>query len=290
MNTNDLEIFETLAHTRSFTETAQQMNTVQSNVTARIRSLETTFKVRLFNRNSREVTLTPAGEKLLPYAKNIRQLLVDAAADLSNAEVIDGKLNLGATQSTAAIRLPSILAGYSRHYPKVEINLSTVTTEQLVRDVLDYKLDGAFLAGPVTEKDLVQEILIREELALASGMQIESLNHMLKTEENVKLIVFKKGCAYRFLLESFLTSRGVRNYSVMEFSSLEGIINCVKFGIGITIMPKEVLAMYKNRGDEIRMHELPRKMATAEILFIHRKDLFQSRALKYFIDGIKKKK
>lgn len=290
MNTNDLEIFESLAHTKSFTQTAQQMNTVQSNVTACIRNLEMTFNARLFNRNSREVTLTSAGEKLLPYAKNIRQLLVNAAADLSNEDIIEGKLNLGATQSTAAIRLPSILADYSRHYPKVEINLNTLTTDELISDVLDYKLDGAFLAGPVAEKNLVQKIFIREELALASGMQIENLNNMLKNEENIKLLVFRKGCSYRFLLESFLNRQGIRNYSVMEFSSLEGIMNCVKFGIGVTIMPKEVLAMYKSRGDEIRMHKLPRNIATATILFIHRKDLLQSKALEYFIEELKKKK
>lgn len=285
MNTNDLKIFEILALTNSFTRTADQMNTVQSNVTARIRSLEETYKTTLFIRDAKKVSLTPAGERLLPYAKKIDLLLNQAADALSNSDNICGKLAIGSTESTAAIRLPAIIARFSKQYPEIDIQLTTSTTGELINEVLSYKLDGAFVAAPVAEKNLSQETICSEELVIASGKQFRHIEDILQNKDGIKVIIFKKGCFFRFRLETYLGNHGIRNFSIMEINSLEGIMNCVKEGIGITMLPKAVVDAYNSK-KMMHIHPLPKHIASVTTLFVNRNDLPVSLPLKLFKECI----
>ncbi|NJM35197.1 MAG: LysR family transcriptional regulator, partial [Rhodomicrobium sp.] len=79
MDASDLRIFEAVARLGGMNRAAAELNTVQSNVTARIRALEDELGLPLFRRSSRGVSLTAAGERLLPYAKRIAELLSEAA-------------------------------------------------------------------------------------------------------------------------------------------------------------------------------------------------------------------
>ena len=78
MESSDLRVFEAVARLGSITAASDELHTVQSNVTARIRALEDQLGTALFRRHSRGVVLTRAGERLLPYAVQIAQLLKDA--------------------------------------------------------------------------------------------------------------------------------------------------------------------------------------------------------------------
>jgi DNA-binding transcriptional LysR family regulator len=102
MNTHDLKIFEAVATTGSFTKAAQTMFTVQSNVTVRIKNLEVEFGTALFNRTSRKVTLTSAGETLLHYSKQIGHLVQEAKENIENSNQVSGHLKIGCIETTMA--------------------------------------------------------------------------------------------------------------------------------------------------------------------------------------------
>src|SRR5689334_4690355 len=85
MESSDLRIFEAVARAGGITRAAADLNTVQSNVTARLRLLERELGTPLFFRHSRGVTLTPAGRELLPYASKIGALLAEARRALNDA-------------------------------------------------------------------------------------------------------------------------------------------------------------------------------------------------------------
>jgi LysR family transcriptional regulator, cell division regulator len=78
MDISDLKIFETVARSGGMKRAASELNTVQSNVTARIKALEADIGCALFDRHSGGVSLTPAGRRLLPYAEQAVRLLSDA--------------------------------------------------------------------------------------------------------------------------------------------------------------------------------------------------------------------
>lgn len=99
MDAGDLRIFEAVARLGGMNRAATELNTVQSNVTARIRALEDELGAPLFNRHSRGVALTAAGRRLLPYAARVRQLLEDARRAVADDGAPKGPLTIGSLEA-----------------------------------------------------------------------------------------------------------------------------------------------------------------------------------------------
>src|SRR4051812_31633260 len=109
MDARDLRVFEAVARTGGMNSAAPELNTVQSNVTARIRVLEEDLGIALFERRSRGVVLTRAGEQLLPYARRVDVLLADARRAARDQGAPSGLLTIGSLETTAAQRLAPIV-------------------------------------------------------------------------------------------------------------------------------------------------------------------------------------
>src|SRR6516165_5817545 len=101
MDIADLKIFETVARLGGMNRAAAELNTVQSNVTARIRLMEEELGAPLFERHARGVTLTGAGQRLLPYATRMRRLMDEARLAFSDTGVPKGALLIGSLETTA---------------------------------------------------------------------------------------------------------------------------------------------------------------------------------------------
>ena len=106
MDATDLKVFEAVATTGSMNKAALELNTVQSNVTARIKSLEDEVGFALFERTNRGVTLTAAGTRLLPFAARAAGLLEDARRAVADEGTPSGALAIGSLETTAALHLP----------------------------------------------------------------------------------------------------------------------------------------------------------------------------------------
>ena len=96
MDAGDLKIFQAVAREGSISKAALALNYVQSNVTTRIKQLETQLQVPLFHRSNRGMSLTPAGENLLGYADRILELLYEAEQATQVGNPPAGMLRLGA--------------------------------------------------------------------------------------------------------------------------------------------------------------------------------------------------
>src|SRR6266550_7300869 len=105
MDAADLRIFEAVARTGAMNKAALELNTVQSNVTARIRALEEQLGVDLFERSNRGVSLTAGGQRLVPYARRVAYLLEDARRAVTDEGTPSGSLVIGSLETTAALRL-----------------------------------------------------------------------------------------------------------------------------------------------------------------------------------------
>src|SRR5882724_9828596 len=239
MDADDLRIVEAVARIGSMNRAAAELNMVQSNVTARIRLLEEELGVQLFVRHSRGVEPSEAARRLLSYGEQIRTLFQQAITAVKEDGTPKGKLRIGMLETTAGLRLPTLVAQYAQEYPKVELAIVTGTTSSLIHQVAERELDGAFVAGPVHHQELSEEPLFHEELVLVSPLSIQAFDDLAKVE-NLKAIVFRQGCSYRQRLCSILDGLGIR-YAVMEFASLDAIITCITAGVGITLLPKALV-------------------------------------------------
>src|SRR5579859_4639001 len=281
MDAGDLRVFEAVARLGAMNRAAEELHTVQSNVTARIRQIEAELGTALFERHSRGVSPTAAGRRLLPYAERVRLLLAEARRVVKDDGEPAGSLAIGSLETTAGLRLPPLLAQYAAAHPAVDLSLVTGTTAALVKEVLDHRLEGAFVCGPVEHDELVEERVFREELVALTSPRIASLDALFG-ERDLKIIVFRIGCSYRQRLEAILAERGLIVTRSLEFGTIEGILGCVAAGIGVSLLPRAIVAEAAREG-RIALHALPPAQAQVDTVFVRRRDGFTSSALKAFL-------
>jgi DNA-binding transcriptional LysR family regulator len=280
---SDLAVFEAVARLGSMSRAAIELHTVQSNVTARVHSLEKELGVGLFSRHSRGAALTDASRRLLPYADKIKVLMAEARSAASDDGTPAGKLALGSLETTAARRLPPVLAAYGLAYPSVEVAMTVGTNTRLIDLVLNHELDGAFVCAPADHPGLISDAVFHEELVLATSESAGEPARVLGS--GCTILVKGPGCAYRQRLEHMLARQGVVDVRRLEFGTLEAIIDCVAAGLGITLLPYTVLAGAERAG-RIRLHRLPAAEAAVETLFIRRHDAYESSAMRVFLARI----
>src|SRR5262245_8885167 len=180
MDLSDLNTFSAVARCGGVTRAASELGTVQSNVTSRIRALESEIGVSLFERHSRGMLLTGAGRRLLPYVDRMAALMREAVVATRDDGVPKGALAIGSMETTAAVRLPQLLARFHRDFPAVQLTLRTGPTAALVNDVLEGTFDGAFVCGPIEHPDLAAVSVFKEELVLVTARRWASLAALRK--------------------------------------------------------------------------------------------------------------
>lgn len=228
-----LHTFRTVVEEGGILAASRKLNTVQSNVTSRIRRLENELGAELFFRKGRGLELAPSGRVLLDYAR--RMLLLERQTSEAVRQVGEsaGELRIGAMETFAALHLPTALKAVRETHPGVELRVVTDTSAALADGVLTHKLDCAFVAGPVVHPALHFDLLVVEELVQVCAA---GANPVLQP-----LILFREGCAYRTRALAWQRATGHAVADAMEFGTLEGILGCVAVGLGWTLMPRRVV-------------------------------------------------
>ncbi len=228
-----LRTFQSVVEEGGILAASKKLNTVQSNVTGRIRKLEEELGTELFLRKGRGLELAPSGRVLLDYARRMLQLEQQTTAAVRQVGESSGELRIGAMETFAALHLPTALKAVRREHPRVELRVFTEPTAVLVDKVLDHKLDCAFVAGPVIHPDLEFSEVVVEELVQVHAAGSDPVQQ--------PLILFREGCAYRARALAWQRSIGHATADVMEFGTLDGILGCVSIGLGWTLMPRRVV-------------------------------------------------
>lgn len=254
MELSDLHIFRTVAREGGIVRAARRLHRVPSNITTRIQQLEASIGVQLFTREHNRLALSQSGERLLDYADRMLHLSDEAMSALSEAAP-SGVLRLGALESTAASRLPAILAAYHQAYPHVSIELMTGTNDAVTSAVIDRRVDAAFVAEAPSNKELAYEPLFRERLVVISATGHAPIRRPQDVECDT-VIAFPNGCYYRRVLQRWLGERRLPTVRVLELGSYHAIIACVASGTGIALAPESVLETVQHTA--VARHALPK--------------------------------
>ncbi|RDC56438.1 LysR family transcriptional regulator [Pedobacter chinensis] len=281
MNINDLKLFEAVAFHGNFTKAAEAMFTVQSNVTARIKSLEEEFSETLFLRTSRKVELTSAGKTLLHYSKQINNLIEEAKLSVGKNDMVRGQVKIGFLETTMALKGPGIVNEMAEKFPLVDLDLTSAMRDVLINDVMNYKLDVAFIPAPLYNEELEQIHILDERIVAVTPLGFESLDDVL-AQHQVKAIVFDQGCFFRARLEAWLISNNIMNYHKTVINSIEGVVNFIESGIGFSFLPAEIVSTFYS-GRKVSTFSLPKEIGTVKTVLIYRKDNLSSPVLKAFL-------
>lgn len=253
MDLSDLLIFKTVVEEGGILRAARKLHRVQSNVTTRIKQLETSIDAQLFFRDRQRLVLSPRGELLLAYADKLLQL-ADEARTVVSGQAPSGGLRIGALESTGASRLPPLLAKFHDTYPNVRVELQTGTNDALTAAVRERRLDAAFVAEAPSDSTFGSLPLFREKLVVISSRRHPRVTHPQDVKDD-SVIAFPNGCAYRRILERWLGQKNFAMRRVLELSSYHAMVVCVASGAGIALVPESVLDVVDSEG--VSRHPLP---------------------------------
>ena len=145
LNLRQLKAFLGVAETRNFTRAAQRLHLSQAALSASIREMEGQLGCRLFERTTRSVELTAAGQELLPVATAVVQSLEDVVTQLQQKELRGvSRLRLGFTPMLASNVVPDVLDEFQRRFPSVKLEVVDAGPQELIDHVEADELDAAF--------------------------------------------------------------------------------------------------------------------------------------------------
>ncbi len=268
MDFSDLAIFKTVVETGGITRAAERLHRVQSNVTTRIRQLEEDLGVQLFLRQGKRLHVSPAGRTLLAYAERLLALADEARAAVTDATP-RGIFRLGAMESTAAVRLPAPLSAYHRRYPEVSIELRTGNPGQLAELVLSGALEAALAAEPFADGPFEKVAVFEEPLVIVAAQGHRAIRSPADPDPGT-ILTFEPGCPHRKRLEDWFARGDAMPERIVEMSSYHTILGCAAAGMGISLVPKSVLATFPDR-DRLSIHALPRGQDRAMTVLFWRK-------------------
>jgi DNA-binding transcriptional LysR family regulator len=195
-----------------------------------------------------------------------------------------GPLLIGAMETTTALRIGDKLAEFAAKYPDVDLSLRTGTTAELVEQVLQQQLDGAFVCGPIAHTRLVSKPAFHENLVVIAGPDCSSLDTFVARGQ-AGILVLRRGCSYRHRLIQILARRGIAVARTMEYGSIDAIIACASAGMGITLFPIDLIESYKTKY-WMSAIQLPEDEARVDTVFIRRNQAFVTPALAAFLNNV----
>lgn len=277
-----LRMFCLVAETGSIVRAAEQLHRVPSNLTTRLRQLEEEIGTDLFIREKQRIRLAPMGHNFLCYAQRILALS-DEALNMARDGKPAGNFALGSMESTAATRLPALLAAYHQRFPRVALSLITGTSGEIIDKVREGSLAAALVDGPAPYDDLNGCIAFREELVLITSLDHAPVSSARDTQ-NDTLFAFRNSCSYRVKLEAWYRDSSSAPHSVMEIQSYHAMMACVAGGAGVAMIPLSVLSQLPEHA-RVQVHSLPATYRDTATWLMWRRDAFTPNveALKYLI-------
>lgn len=284
MEISQLEIFLAVAETGSITKAATKLLRAPSNVSTRVQQLERELGVKLLVRDKRQSSLSADGQAFREHAQRIIDLVNEAKAFTAQDEP-RGKFRLGALESTAAVRIPPILASFHLHYPAVDVELEAASSGLLFDHLLNGQLMAAFSDGKPAVPALTGMKAFTEDLVILTPQTVTDINDDFKASHPTAFM-FGTICSYRQRFEDWLEFQGIVPGRIVEISSYYSMLACVAAGGGICMMPKALLETLPG-ASRVNAHEIPVEFGAAETWLMWRRDC-RSSNLKALITELKK--
>lgn len=253
---DDLHIFRTVVREGGVVKAAAVLNRVPSNISTRIKQFEARLGTALFRRQGRNIVLSEAGSVLLRHAERLLQLADEAEQELCHG-VIRGNLRLGALESAASVRLPSLLAQYHASHPDTHVELLTATTAALLQMLEVHRIEAAFVSEPCDKDTLSTQLVCREELVLITALGHPGMDDRQALASQT-VVAFPHGCSYRRLLVDWFAEAGITPARFLDLASYHAIVACVAAGAGIAMVPASVLDQAV-AGRAVQRHPVPEK-------------------------------
>lgn len=248
MNLEQLKGFVTVAELGHFTRASEKLHLAQPSLSRQISTLEQELGAELFHRARGNISLTAAGETLLPRA---RRMLADADSIRSEmaelAGLQRGRVRLGATPTLCISLVAEVLRSFRTAHPGVELQLveggSNLLIEQLADGAVDMALVTISEGRPVAGTALVRTPLLTEELVVVSSADeppIATSSIDLQRLSELPLVALAESYDLRDATDAAFESAGLTPSPVVEGAEMDAVLRFVERGLGVAVVPATV--------------------------------------------------
>jgi len=255
-NLRQFQAFVTIARLGSFTRAAKYLHLSQPALTVQIRQLEEAMGVRLFDRSTRMVRLTPTGRELVP---TLERVLHEIDAVMINtkelASHVKGTVTIGALPSISSKLIPSTIAEFQKQYPGIVVRLRDVLAYRNVRLVKEEEVDFGIGTLRIPDPDIQFTPLFTDHLGVIfpAGHPVERQRSVtLKSLTPYPLILMDPETSVRDVVDHAFESIGVSAVPAFEVVYPSVALALVKAGLGITIQPSSSMELASSRGLKFR--------------------------------------
>ncbi|HEX4703316.1 MAG TPA: LysR substrate-binding domain-containing protein [Pseudonocardiaceae bacterium] len=285
MQFQQLAYFVTVAETRHFTRAADRMRVAQPSLSQQVRALERDVGATLFRRIRGNVTLTEAGETLLPIA---RRILAETETAYRAVRELDelgrGRVRLGATPSLCTGLLPTMLATFRREYPGIELAIRESGSRDLQAELSEGTLDLAIIIDSRLRDDprLSTVPLLAEELVVISARDTPAAGARMpiRALRGRPLVMFRRGYDLRDATLAACRAEGFEPTFAIEGGEMDAVLEFVRAGIGLAVVPSTVV------GDRFHTTRFAAPGLTRTIQLAYRRDVEPTRAVRALRDAI----
>lgn len=257
MHLQQLRYFAAVAENRHFTRAAEREHVAQPSLSQSVRALERELGAELFHRARGHITLTDAGEALLPLARRILADTETARREVQEvAQLRRGRVRLGATPSLCASLVPDALRAFHARYPGIELHVHEDGSQDLVRTLAAGELDLALVITPLAGQApaLTTTELLREELVVVSspdappvtgagagaGAGAGGRGIRIGDLRGRPLAMFRHGYDLRELTVAACREAGFEPEFGVEGGEMDAVLGFVRAGLGVAVVPSMV--------------------------------------------------
>lgn len=241
MDIRRLRYFLAVAERNNFTRAAETLHLSQPSLSIQIAALEEELGTPLFDRLGKHVALTQAGEILREYAQRALGELEQGARAIQELKGAErGRLIVGTLSTVNTYLIPPLVCRFKQRFPNVHLHLQAQPSAQIAADVVALRLDLGFCHLPAPTNRLAATPLFDETLSLVTprSFRLPGTRIRIRQLADLPLILMPADYCLRKMIEGECAKAGVQPKVTIEMTSPEGILEAVKAGAGVTVLPE----------------------------------------------------
>ena len=247
-----LKLVAAIAEHGTLTRAGDVLHLSQSALSHQLRDLEDRVGKPLFIRGKRQMTMTPAGERLLDAARSILTTL-DGTGNALRSDTLAGPvpMRIATECNTCYHWLPAVLPVFRQRFPNVEIRLELKASARLLAALADDQLDLAIMSSPVRDRRVVARPLFDDELLVAvhPNHRLARAPHVAISELRHETLILHFAAEQSSIMRRVLLANGVYpKHTIAHVQLTEAVLGLVKADLGVAVLARWVLQSYLDAG------------------------------------------
>ena len=272
MTLSQLKYTLAVAEEGNFTQAAEKCFVTQPTLSMQVQKLEEELSVKLFNRNTKPISLTTIGTKIIEQAKIIvrESKRMDDIVSMEKG-IIGGDFKLGIIPTIMPTLLPLFLNTFIKKFPKVNLKIEEQNTATIIEELKNGKLDAGIAASPLDNNKLIEKPLYYEPFVgyIPESHSLSKLKILKISDlEKMDVLVLEDGHCFREHVLKLCQTPNFSHSFNLKSGSFETLIHLANDGLGMTLLPYlQTRNLTQKNANNLRSFESPEPAREISLIY-----------------------